>query len=56
METERTEIIVLLESIKENIKCNPKSGLWQGIVMCNSKEYHWKVTEKPIDVLMEEKE
>ena len=56
MKNKRTEIIILLETIKENINRNPKLGLWQGILMCNSKEYHWRVTEKPLDVLIEEKE
>jgi hypothetical protein len=56
MESERTELIILLESIKENIKHNPGKGIWAGIVMVNGLEYRWKVTERPIGIMIEEKE
>jgi hypothetical protein len=56
MEKERTEIIILLESIKENIMHNPDLGYWQGILISNSKKYHWRVTEKPINFTVEGKE
>lgn len=49
METERTELIILIETIKQNILHNPRKRVWEGIVLCNSKEYHWKVTEKDIN-------
>jgi len=51
MDEERTELVILLETIKENIMCNPGKGIWIGIIMCNGKEYHWKVTEKLLDYL-----
>jgi hypothetical protein len=44
-----TEFVILIESIKENIKRNPKKGIWVGLVMVNGKEYHWKVTERNIN-------
>jgi len=56
MEIERIEIIVLLESIKENILHNPNKGIWTGIVLCNSREYHWRITERPIEITIEEKQ
>ena len=49
METEKTEHIIVIESIKENILHNPKKGIWFGLVMVNGKEYHWKVTEGEIN-------
>jgi len=49
MENERTEIIILLETIKENIKNNPDMKCWQGIILVNSKEYHWRVTERDLN-------
>ncbi len=55
MEEERTELIVLLETIKQNILHNPGKKAWAGIVYCNSREYCWKVTERPIDTEIEEK-
>jgi hypothetical protein len=51
MDEERTELVILLEAIKENIMRNPGKGIWFGIIMCNGKEYHWKVTEKSLDYL-----
>lgn len=53
METERTEILVLLGIIKENIKNNPNLKCWQGIFRCNSKEISWRVKEKSLDFLRE---
>jgi hypothetical protein len=52
---ERTEIIVLLESIKNNILHNPGKKVWAGVVLFNSKEYYWKITEKPLGILIKEK-
>lgn len=49
IENERTEIIILLETIKENIKNNPDMKCWQGIILVNSKEYHWRVTERDLN-------
>lgn len=51
MEEERTEYIILLETIRENIRRNPGLKCWQGIVICNSKEIHWRVTEKRMNCL-----
>jgi len=51
MDEERTELIVLLESIKENITRNPGKKTWAGIVMVNGLEYHWRVTEKSLEYL-----
>jgi hypothetical protein len=56
MDEERTDLIVLLESIKENITRNPGKKTWAGIVMVNGLEYHWQVTERPIGIMIEEKE
>jgi hypothetical protein len=56
MDEERTELVILLETIKENIMRNPGKGIWIGIIICNGKEYHWKVTEKPLDFLVKEKQ
>ena len=35
--------------IKENIKNNPDMKCWQGIILVNSKEYHWRVTERDLN-------
>ena len=49
MEAEKTEHIILIETIKQTILHNPKKGIWFGLVLCNGKEYHWKVTERNIN-------
>ena len=55
MGTEKIEIIVLLESIKQKILHNPGKKVWVGVVLCNSREYHWKVREDPIGITIREK-
>lgn len=44
-----TEFVILIESIKENIKRNSKKGIWVGLVMVNGKEYHWRITKREIN-------
>jgi hypothetical protein len=46
---EKIEHIILIESIKKNIACNPNKDVWFGVVMVNGKEYHWHINEREIN-------
>lgn len=52
---ERTEIVILLEAIREAIKRNPDRTSWQGKIMVNSQEYYWRITRKSLHFLVGEK-
>lgn len=54
MEEERTEVIILIEAIKEAIKHNPNRTSWQGKIMVNSQEYYWRITRKSLHFLVGE--
>jgi hypothetical protein len=51
---ERTEIVILLEAIREAIKRNPDRTSWQGKIMVNSQEYYWRITRKSLHFLVGE--